>query len=295
MKLNKIIFLLILSLNIISLNVFGQSDSGKNNGLSPQQAASMDENRSRQLVGGQEAALRELSSPPAESVLLSSREKANLKLVKSNILPIPKNYLDKYAVLLKTEKLQLAKLLNTNCYDGKIVTVNESKNCENVLQIWGGGSFYSFRNKSNFNSKSEVWSDIRLANNSLIVGTNSVLGIISSVGDTDVKDISISSPEIKFLKEYKSQEELSKINSEIVLIKSGIRANGFAYSNTAPIKLNSTYILRSIAYRTKSDEIGDNRIDLIIALKIVGIEDDGSLIILWKQLTKNNSPKLKSI
>ena len=64
-----------------------------------------------------------------------------------------------------------------------------------------------------------------------------------------------------------------------------------------------TYALRVIAYRGNLYKVfnrfrydvlrGDNRIDLTLAFRVLRKEKDGSLLILWKELKRGESPKLK--
>ena len=49
------------------------------------------------------------------------------------------------------------------------------------------------------------------------------------------------------------------------------------------MKLDSTYLLRSINYRSS---------DVLVAFKVVRIDSDGSAVLLWKLLQKYPKPQL---
>jgi hypothetical protein len=67
------------------------------------------------------------------------------------MLIVPQNYYEKFKVLLKDEKVNLARLQpEKNCYNSLIVTVQDLEKCSDVVPIPGNGSFYSFRSKFNY-------------------------------------------------------------------------------------------------------------------------------------------------
>jgi hypothetical protein len=53
--------------------------------------------------------------------------------------------------------------------------------------------------------------------------------------------------------------------------------------SSAPVEIGATYLLRSISY---------DRSDILVGLKVVRKDSDGSLIIAWKLLNKFSTPKL---
>ena len=65
------------------------------------------------------------------------------------------------------------------------------------------------------------------------------------------------------------------------------------------LKPNSTYVAWIVAYELKKQpkylkpvEFQGRGLDFILAFKVVGVESDGSLIIIWKKL-KADSPTKK--
>jgi hypothetical protein len=70
-----------------------------------------------------------------------------------------------------------------------------------------------------------------------------------------------------------------------------------------PVADNTTYALRSIAYQgtimrsiqtlTYNELDVDKRRDVIVVFRVVKRDADGSVTILWKELSNKNAPKLK--
>jgi hypothetical protein len=66
--------------------------------------------------------------------------------------------------------------------------------------------------------------------------------------------------------------------------REGMMLDGFHYQRSVPVQVNSTYLLRSIAYHTG---------DVLVAFKLVRQDTDGSVIIAWKLLKRYPTPELK--
>lgn len=244
-----------------------------------------------------------------------------------NMLVVPETYYEKYKDLLNDKNMYLARLQpDKNCYGKYVVSVEELERCSDVMPISGGGSLYSFRLRANYPlnayviriednitlaSKKPVlgfdkevdWWNIRFVNDKFIVQNSFMRGIISEIGDVDLKDINQASKELEFLNNFKQKNTLEEVKEQSEALKNGISFNNFVYFNTSPVKLNSTYVLRSIDYSSvrqmqlikqiqpkKFHKLLDKRADLTIALKVVGREEDGSVIVLWKELKVGTLP-----
>lgn len=221
-------------------------------------------------------------------------------------LQAPATYYKKYESFLKDGKTGLARLfLDLNCDEGKTVTVEELKRCGDVIPVKGGGSYYSFRVGTNAGFLRDWW-DLHFVNENFRVGNDSVQAVIAQIGDIDLEAVNLNSMALTFLKKHKAKKTLQEIKKQNKVLEKGIESNGFTYSNLAPVKLNSTYVMRSTAYfiddvRTiKIDDFNDSNrfygsgrgMDVILVFKVVGREADGSLILLWKEL-KLDLPRKK--
>lgn len=261
------------------------------------------------------------------------KEKRNLKRTFEKtryMLDVPEKYYEKYKDVLNDKKTHLIRLQpDKNCYSKYLISVEELERCSDVIPIPGGGSVYSFKDGKKFPMKpheigiednivlrtkepelsfgrSYVW-NIHFINDNFIVQNNYTRGIISDIGDVDLNSINLASKELEFLNNFKQGDTLAKIKEQSDALKNGVNFNNFIYSNTTPVKLNSTYVLRSIDYAAanmmslrrlpignqaniKKVFVVDKRADLMIAFKVVGRENDGSIIILWKELKAGALP-----
>lgn len=235
-----------------------------------------------------------------------------------HLLIVPDSYYENYKVSLKDKRIELARLQpDKGCYGDLLVSVEEVERCADVPPIPGGGSLYSFRSKLNYPksayivrteddvmlvnkkpslnfSNGGIWWNLHFVNDSFAVENSSVRGIISEIGEVNLERLELSAKEFDFLNKFKIKTSEAETRQQNQNLRKGIRADNFIYSNSAPVKLNSTYVLRSIDYSSeKKARSGkaDKSADMLIALKVVGLENDGSVIILWKELKKDKLKK----
>lgn len=81
-----------------------------------------------------------------------------------------------------------------------------------------------------------------------------------------------------------------------------MRAGKYFYVKSVPIKSDQTYVLRSIAYKAKVWQQrgafkvdildGDKRDDVLTAFRVVGVNEDGSVNLLWREIERKPAPKL---
>lgn len=203
----------------------------------------------------------------------------------------------KFANFLKTPKTGLIKLFpETDCESKYVVSA-----AENCLDLIPRSSFFSFR-KRNYSDKK--LSDIRLKDDVLISDGVVSQGMIVALGDLPLETVSINSSGLNFLSAYvpphKNREELD----EFVKLSKVLTDSGYNYSQAAPLAENMTYALRVTAYKGSVlmplyvhfyyDLLeSDKRADIIVAFRVVRKDKNGVVILLWKELSMKDSPKLK--
>lgn len=300
---------------LIAPYAFGQSPTGKND---PQQGYNiydkppaaanldrqrqkMDERHGRDRNGMMIAPRVERKPRRAPGARTAELENAANRQAALKRLQAPAIYYQKYASLLKNNKFTLARLfVDRNCDAGKTVTVEELERCGDFIPVKGGGAFYSFRTRTNKGYQKDWW-DAHFIDGKLKVGNDSVQSIVAEIGDVEPEIVKLNSAPIEFLKKYKAKESFIEIAEQNKVLQKGIVFKNYIYSNTIAAKPSSTYVLRSIAYRLEdesvfSDEIGQDAAgsgrgkDVTAVFKIVGLESDGSLILLWKEL-KTDLPR----
>ena len=298
-------FLLILGLSFLA-NI-GSSQKNPNDVRTPQQQqADALAKRDRHFE-----MLKQSPQLPAGSSRLSADQKKKLaemeaeklKVLKeiNEISSVSREYHTKFAEFLKAKNTGIARIFpDKNCGKGITVSVDELERCNNTPQIKGAGSLYSVR-------LSEIpaylpldgilfyigESDIHFIDDKFVVGNKTTQSIISEIGDVSLDDIDAKSTPIKFLTEFEPSKNKSEMARQKQELDGGINSNGYLYSTSAPIKLNSAYALRSIAFQQGKYTTFWNT-DLLIAFKVVGQEDHGSVVILWKKLKQREAPLLRN-
>ena len=241
-------------------------------------------NRRREQLRNQrfEEAFGNLTVNPTKALRyppLTRAEKAKLTPAKTDKL--------KYANFLKRKRTGIAKILPDPKCGGKLVISATNKKCQGALHMRGGGAFYSFTRKY----VPQDSGDIHYINNHFRVSfTDNIFGLISKLGDVPIEMISSETLEVSNLKEYKVPKNIIDIEKGKKVIESGIRIGKNAYSNQVSVKLDNTYILRSVDYQWRGKFWGA---DVIVAFRVIRIDSDGAITILWSRLKKKGAPYLR--
>lgn len=247
------------------------------------------------------------TSPAQREIILKKQQEAEER--KRTILEeinqkfaAPSEYYSKYADFLKEKNTGIARMFpDKDCGKGLTVSVSELERCGNTPPVKGAGSLYSVRlNEMPAYLPIDLilyyvgQSDIHFADGKLIVGNDLTLDIISEIGETDFSNVTSKSEAFKFLTEFKPAQTKSELASQKRTLEKGINSGGYLYSTAAPVKLDSNYILRSVAYSPSPKYTGFWNTDILVAFKIVGQEKDGSIIFIWKKLKQKDAPYLKN-
>lgn len=210
----------------------------------------------------------------------------------------PAEYTAKFADFLNEKNTGIARMFpDKDCGKGLVVTVKELERCRETPQVIGGGSLYSVKLSAipEYVLFSRIMfyvgqSDIHFTGDKFVVGNDSTLSIISEIGDAPLAEVSLKSEAFRFLTEYNPAKTKTALARQTAELERGIGDGGFLYSNSAKIKLNSVYVLRTVAFR--KDERSFWNKDTYVAFKIVGQENDGSIIFVWKRLKEKDAPAL---
>jgi hypothetical protein len=143
----------------------------------------------------------------------------------------------------------------------------------------GGGAYYSFVKKTH---EYGYGSDIELDHDYLSVGFAGYdFGMILKLNDVPLKDLTAQHVEAATLINYEVPTNEPEIRREQMRFGTGAVIDGFAISRRVPAEVGATYLLRSIDYDTS---------DVLVAIKVVRKDGDGSLIIAWKLLKNLPTP-----
>ena len=126
----------------------------------------------------------------------------------------------------------------------------------------GGGSYYSFTTGSHDYQKI---AQIGLEQDFILSGfAGGDYGLLADLGRTELKSISLLSPEAAALAEHTPK-----------MYTRGYQSGAFNFVARVPAIVGNSYLLRAVDF---------DRADVTVALKIVRKDSDGSLIVYWKPL-----------
>lgn len=183
------------------------------------------------------------------------------------------HYEASFASFLSQPNTGLVRLLPREKYDQTV-----------QMPLRGGGAYYSFGKLSH---EADPWSDIKFQEGQLHTGVNDLtLGLMTILGDVPLENVDLDNPAVKFISQLALPAKYVEYKSHVDKYGSGVEADGNIYRSALPAQLNATYILRSTIY---------NRVDSVIAFRMIGRDSDGSVTLLWKILNKLQVKKLKDI
>jgi len=205
-------------------------------------------------------------------------KRAELALLEKQILEPSEQDRIAYTDFLQQPNTGIVRLLPREKYDDQAY----KDRTKSTVTIRGGGSYYSFtRHSHDYNSGSP---EISLEMGSLRVGfAGTDYGMLTSLGDVPVEQTAIEYPAARFMAEYVTPTEEAEARSEARRFGQGVTLGGLLYRSRLPVKVNSTYLLRSINYISS---------DTLVAFRVVRQDSDASIIIIWKLLKNYPRPKL---
>lgn len=205
-----------------------------------------------------------------------------IEKLRAELIELEKNYLapadeDRalYADLLRQPDTGLIRLLPRDQFDTEVNKQNKKS-----ITMRGGGAYYSFHRKT---QEYGYGSDIELARGHLLTGfAGADYGMLTDLGDIPLETVGPDMRAVNLFAGYKVPREEQLARSEARRLSQGAELEGLPVSRRLPLKLNSTYLLRSINYPSS---------DVLVAFKVVRIDSDGSATLLWKLLKKYNAPQ----
>jgi hypothetical protein len=185
------------------------------------------------------------------------------------------------AALLRQDGTGIMRLLPyTGCVvDPRIVNVGGSC-ADRIPPVWGGGSFYSFKSKKHHLA---VYSDIALRDNLFNVGfMRHTLGLLTTLGDVPLDAVTLESKAVRPFLKLAPAKTPDETEEAFRRSRAWLEAPDYVYGPTAPVRENTTYVLRSVAF-------GRNRSkpsDVLVAFRVTRKDADGAVTLAWKRLRK---------
>jgi len=204
-----------------------------------------------------------------------------------------------FSDFLRQKNTGLIKLIpEKNCGETANL-VNAAPECAKYTMPGGGASF-SFRTE---NYRIRHLGDLNYTGKNFRAFGTLAHGMFVSLGDISLDKIDLKSAGIDFLAKFQPAADFKEAGEIAVKLDKGIVNESFTYKNLLPAAENTTYALRSIAYQgtvmrtiqtLSYNELDvDKRKDVIVVFRVVKRDADGSVTILWKELSNKNAPRLK--
>lgn len=211
-----------------------------------------------------------------------SREEVleKIKAKRAELLALEKTYLAptqedqaRYAEFISAPNSGLVRLLPREKFDTEAYTDRDR-----AIITRGGGAYYSF---TTLTHEYGAASDIELGNDEFSVGfAGWNHGFLTNLGDVPLARVA-DSPLVGIFATYKPPHDEPPVRAEQRRFGMGTQLENVSVKSRVPVKLNSTYLLRSVTYHAA---------DVLVAFRVVRIDSDGSVTILWKLLDKFPTP-----
>lgn len=241
----------------------------------------------RRRVDQQFERLRNLDpNNPRRAVLRKPVSMVKIKPTRKDLEAVAVNAEDtaKFAAFLKQPRTGIFRLHDiAKCEASeKIYDVDEPCPAHLVEK----GSAYSFQEKD----YAPKW----LANISLEAATFRIwkfeaLNFLTDLGNAPLENLNLTSDGVREMNEFSPSNDKQEVSTQRRVAAKGFQVGKFIYKTKCPLRENSTYALRSIAYPFEGG--AGKRLDIIVVFRVVRSHGDGSVSILWKELQRKDAPK----
>jgi hypothetical protein len=202
-----------------------------------------------------------------------------------------------FLTLLQQNHTGIVRIQSANVCDPSDKVVQASGNCPD--NIVGKATSYSFRVAD---YRTEFFADILFKNDNLTTPGMYTKGIFSDLGDVDINSLGMTSDGVRQLSAFVPAATLAELQNQDRLVRMGMRIDNHIYKGEVELKENSTYVLRTIAYKGRMIRKvdgrkvnlldSDTRKDMTIVFRSVRKHPDGSVTLVWKELDVKPAPKL---
>lgn len=240
---------------------------------------------------------RASAKPAAEQ--MPGLSSAEIKRIEALLTPHPDDLL-KYKAFLSQDRTGIFRLFpQTDCDEIRVIRLDGE--CANSVP---GGSRYSFR-------AGAKTPDIHYVNGVLVVKGFFAHHLLGNIGDIPIDSLAPGSSLLKPLADFVPETTYDGARAQSSDIENEINLGGVKYSDRTDLVLNSTFLLRIIAYKNGnhlqrrlsreglspndpvwsfSKLLNDNRLDLTVAFRIIRKDADGNLTLIWKEINRKKPP-----
>ena len=195
-------------------------------------------------------------------------KRAEIAALEPQLLAVSDADKEEFAAFLTQPQTGIIRLLPREKYT-KLLTLN------------GGGGYYSFVRST---SEYGYGSDISLESGMLSVGfAGADYGMLLNLGDVSLDQVAAHRA-TRALLDYTPPTKESEVRLMQRQVWQGIELSGINFKNRLSARVGNTYLLRSISFE---------RSDILVAVRLVREDTDGSFILVFKVLKKFPTPDLE--
>jgi hypothetical protein len=130
------------------------------------------------------------------------------------------------------------------------------------------------------------WAELKLFNGRFITGfTGEALGVLVALGDVPLESVTPDTFGVTGLTNITPPEDYFEAASLSRRNRAGFALERFRYGSSLPVAENMTYVLRSTS---------NKRADVLVAFRVVRVEENGSVTLIWRKLKVYPKPAWKS-
>ena len=216
-------------------------------------------------------------------------------------LKADKKMLSKHLVFVKNKNTKVFRLLSDDdCLKEKKKSTQKCSAQKRLINGLARG--YSFRARKNIMS---MFADINLNGENLQSKDTVTQTILVDLGKENFDELNLESAGLKFLAEYEPETDINKAQQQFISALNGIEVENedssfrYTYSKSVPVNLDNSYAVRTIFYNSEQYKASgfeqiyskDNS-DVIAVFKIIDIDEEGHITVIWKELAKKDAPYL---
>jgi hypothetical protein len=195
----------------------------------------------------------------------------------------------KFAAFLKQPRTGIFRLHDLgNCEESEKIYNVEDPCPAHVIDK---GSSYSFLEHD---YEFRLLSDIFLEKSVLRIRKIGTLSFLTNLGDVPLENLTVAAGGVREMAEFVPSPDKKEVFAQYKIASRGFQVGKYVYKTSRPLKENSTYALRAITYRFENPNLSikTKRLDIIVVFRVVRAHGDGSVSILWKELQRQDAPKL---
>ncbi|MFZ1701717.1 MAG: hypothetical protein WBO10_12670 [Pyrinomonadaceae bacterium] len=200
-----------------------------------------------------------------------------------------------YQEFLRSAKTGIVRLQNAEICPPNPIIVRASAGCANNVN--GKATAYSFRAGG---YRAPLFADLSFRSGKLAKSGVFVIGLLSDLGTIAIAEVGLASDGVQQLVDYRPPVRQDEIERQYSILSKGAVVSGHVYGPEVGMTIGNVYVLRSVAYKGKL-EIGekpkkidvlenDERKDVTLVFKIIRQHEDGSIVLLWKELNRLDPP-----